>query len=74
MCSPHAENQPADSHAGLCRSCLYARVVRTGRGSTFYLCRRSVNDPRFVKYPRLPVIQCPGFEKQRSGMENGPPE
>jgi hypothetical protein len=49
--------------AGLCRSCLFVRLLKTGRGSTFYLCRRSETDPRFARYPRLPVICCPGFER-----------
>lgn len=47
---------------GLCSTCQWTRLVRTGRGSTFYLCRRSESDPRFIRYPRLPVIQCAGFE------------
>jgi hypothetical protein len=28
----------------------------------FWLCARSADDPRFAKYPRLPVLRCPGFE------------
>jgi len=51
-----------DEKAGLCRSCLHVRLVKTGRGSTFYLCRRAETDPRFARYPRLPVVRCPGFE------------
>lgn len=55
--------KPGDEKAGLCRSCLFVRRVLTIRGSTFYLCRRSEEDPRFAKYPRLPVVRCPGFER-----------
>jgi hypothetical protein len=51
-----------DEKAGLCRLCLHVRLVKTGRGSTFSLCRRSETDPRFARYPRLPVVRCPGFE------------
>jgi len=46
---------------GLCRTCLHAKVITTPRGSTFYLCRLSETDPRFAKYPGLPVIQCAGY-------------
>jgi len=51
-----------DEKAGLCRSCLYVRRVQTSRSSTFYLCRRSEEDPAYARYPRLPVIRCAGFE------------
>lgn len=47
---------------GLCGSCLHRRVVVSGRGSTFLLCRRSADDPRFRKYPPLPVLDCSGWE------------
>ena len=30
--------------------------------STFYLCERSLTDPRYSKYPPLPVLACPGYE------------
>ena len=50
---------------GLCRTCRHARVITTPRGSTFYLCRLSETDPRFAKYPRLPVIQCAGYVAKR---------
>jgi hypothetical protein len=47
---------------GLCAGCAHARPVVSGRGSTFWLCGRSADDPRFPKYPRLPVVRCVGFE------------
>lgn len=47
---------------GLCRVCRHVRVVNSGRGSTFYLCRLAERDPRFPKYPRLPVLACEGYE------------
>ncbi|MBX7166324.1 MAG: hypothetical protein K1X74_08230 [Pirellulales bacterium] len=49
---------------GLCAGCRHARRVETGRGSTFYLCGRSQHDPRYPKYPRLPMLDCAGFERQ----------
>jgi len=50
------------SVAGLCAECVHARPVTSARGSTFWLCGRSAEDPRYPKYPRLPVLRCPGFE------------
>ncbi len=50
--------------AGLCDRCKHQQVVRTGRGSQFSLCRRHKTDPRFPKYPRIPVLRCPGFERR----------
>jgi hypothetical protein len=60
---------PGESErVGLCFSCEHVRIVRTDRGSAFYLCQRSATDPRFPKYPGLPVVRCPGFEvKEAAG-------
>jgi hypothetical protein len=41
--------------------------VRTGRGSEFSLCERSKSDPSFPKYPRVPVLECRGFERRTGG-------
>lgn len=49
--------------AGLCASCGHVKVVVSARGSRFYLCRRSAEDPGFAKYPVLPVRRCPGYEE-----------
>jgi hypothetical protein len=51
------------STAGLCATCLHARRITSARGSTFVLCDRSRDDPRYPKYPRLPVVTCAGHEK-----------
>ncbi len=47
--------------AGLCASCAHSEIIRSSRGSMFYRCRLSDTDPRFPKYPRLPVIECAGW-------------
>jgi hypothetical protein len=47
--------------AGLCGRCAHALIIRNDRGSRFYLCRLSATDPRFPKYPPLPVRRCTGF-------------
>jgi hypothetical protein len=45
---------------GLCDSCRYQRLVRSGRGSIFTMCLRAKTDPGFPKYPRVPVTECRG--------------
>lgn len=50
--------------AGLCGACRHSRAVTSGKGSVFWMCERSFADPRYRKYPPLPVLQCPGFEPE----------
>lgn len=47
---------------GLCATCRHVRRVESARGSDFFLCERSRTDPRFPKYPPLPVLRCLGYE------------
>lgn len=54
------------SRAGLCADCIHAQRVHSARSSTFYLCKLSAADPKFRKYPQLPVIQCRGYAPQAS--------
>jgi hypothetical protein len=54
--------QVIDPAVGLCSGCRYVQRVSSDRGSTFYLCRRAADDEYFSRYPRLPVVHCPGFE------------
>ena len=51
------------AEAGLCARCAHVHVVENDRGSRFYLCRLSTVDPRFPKYPRIPVLACSGFNE-----------
>ncbi len=44
------------------------RRIESDRGSIFYLCELSKVDPRYPKYPRLPVLSCTGYEKQSSEL------
>jgi hypothetical protein len=48
-------------HPGLCASCRQVKVVESRRGSRFYLCTLSEVDPRFPKYPGIPVLSCAGY-------------
>ncbi len=56
------------SPIGLCDSCLHQQLVPNTRGSVFSLCERSKTDPAYPRYPRVPVLSCPGFEP-RPGPE-----
>lgn len=51
-----------DPHTGLCSSCAHVRAITSDRGSVFYLCGKAKTDPRFPKYPRLPVVSCSGWQ------------
>jgi len=46
---------------GLCRNCQHSRRIESDRGSIFFRCELSLEDPRFPKYPRLPVFKCSGY-------------
>ncbi len=55
---------------GLCGMCAWADAVRSAHGSIFLRCRRSEAEPeRFAKYPRLPRLECEGFEAVRKPAE-----
>jgi hypothetical protein len=58
------------TEAGLCANCAHAKTVVSDRGSVFLRCLLAETDPRFAKYPRLPVLECAGF--QRSPTEPRP--
>jgi hypothetical protein len=48
---------------GLCDHCAHQKLVKSGRGSTFSMCRIGLSDPDWPKYPRMPVSACPRFER-----------
>jgi hypothetical protein len=49
------------ARAGLCGHCVSGIVRPTKRGTVYLRCARSAVDERFPKYPRLPVLACPGY-------------
>ncbi|HEY4592483.1 MAG TPA: hypothetical protein VIJ61_08755 [Thermoanaerobaculia bacterium] len=49
---------------GLCATCEHLRLVASRR-SVFVRCGLAATDPRFPKYPPLPVRACPGYESQQ---------
>jgi hypothetical protein len=59
----------------LCESCEHARRLRSARGSSFWLCGLHERDPRFPKYPPLPVQSCAGHAtKPATNVTNPEPE
>lgn len=54
---------------GLCANCRHRRRIRSGRDSVFTMCRRAATDPGYVRYPRLPVLQCRGYERGESSPD-----
>jgi hypothetical protein len=53
---------PLPVNPGLCGHCVHARRLASGRGPVYLLCQLGLTDPAFPKYPRLPVLQCAGYE------------
>ncbi len=56
------------SGIGLCANCEFMRRIESDRGSVFYQCQLSATNPKFPKYPRLPVLQCTGFQPAHSNL------
>ncbi|MFQ5512309.1 MAG: DUF418 domain-containing protein [Candidatus Krumholzibacteriia bacterium] len=50
-----------EKFAGQCATCRHAARVTSNRNGVFYRCRLAEREPRFVKYPRLPMRSCPGY-------------
>lgn len=63
------KKMPVASSPGLCADCQFMRQIQSDRGSVFYFCERSKTDPKFPKYPTLPVLRCSGYEAISAGLE-----
>jgi hypothetical protein len=59
-----APENPTFEIAGLCSQCQHSRLVESSKGSVFLRCELSKTDPRFPKYPRLPVLACSGYKRR----------
>ena len=59
MDDSRGREQPEPS--GLCAGCVNVQVITSDRGARFFLCRLSLTDPRFPKYPPIPVVECIGY-------------
>jgi hypothetical protein len=45
---------------GLCATCEHLRLAASAR-SVFVRCGLADSDPRFPRYPPLPVVACSGY-------------
>ncbi len=61
MTAPPPDLARLPVHPGLCASCRNLRLVRSRR-STFVRCALAEGDPRFPRYPALPVVECDGHD------------
>jgi len=64
--APSVKREPGK--VGLCERCIHARRIPSSRGSIFYLCGLSEVDGSFPRYPRLPVLHCPGFRAAETSI------
>ncbi|HVT61654.1 MAG TPA: hypothetical protein VHR45_25055 [Thermoanaerobaculia bacterium] len=55
--------------AGLCAACVHLRLLASPR-SVFVRCALAATDPRFPRYPALPVLACDGYRPAPEGQEN----
>jgi uncharacterized protein (TIGR00290 family) len=55
------ESQTSTLGAGLCATCVNAKTVVSDRGSVFWRCLLADVNSDFTRYPRLPVLTCPGW-------------
>jgi hypothetical protein len=58
----HPDDRRQPWPAGLCDACRFAHVIESRRGSRFVRCGRAKDDPEYQKYPRLPVVECAGYD------------
>lgn len=61
LVSMERDAQTEARQAGLCAGCIHCRTVESSKDSVFYLCELSRTNPNYPKYPRLPVLSCPGY-------------
>ena len=47
---------------GLCATCAFGRLFRSGKDATYVTCDLSRTDPAYPRFPSIPVIRCRGFE------------
>lgn len=68
---PEAGWAKLGAEPGLCLTCRHAKLNETRRGTAYLRCGRSAWDDRLVRYPRLPVRECAGFEAREPGPAGG---
>jgi len=55
--------------AGLCADCGHARLNQTRRGPVYLRCQLASVDEAYPRYPRLPVLSCPGYQPVEQAAE-----
>jgi hypothetical protein len=53
-----------ETPAGLCATCVHRELKASAR-SVFLRCQLADADPRFLRYPPLPVLECAGWQRER---------
>ena len=53
--------------AGLCATCVH-RDLKASARSIFLRCKLADVDPRFPRYPPLPVLGCPGWRQEAPAL------
>ena len=69
--SERSESNGKDPAIGLCGNCQHCRIVK-GERSAFYMCRLSLTNPEYRKYPPLPVLRCAGYTPLALSEVEGP--
>ncbi len=55
------------TNAGLCETCRHSSCIPHPRGGQdYWRCLLAEIDPRFSRYPRLPVKECAGYEPKEN--------
>lgn len=60
-----------DPAIGLCSTCRHGREIVSAKGSRFLLCEYAQVNPRFRRYPQLPVCACAAHEPQDPAVGGG---
>jgi hypothetical protein len=47
---------------GLCAACQHVKVIKSAKDCFFVMCGLAKTNPRFEKYPVLPVLRCSGYK------------
>jgi leucyl/phenylalanyl-tRNA--protein transferase len=67
---------PAPGEVGLCASCVHARQV-PGARTVFWRCSLADTDATYARYPRLPVLECAGYQassaERATSIDDGRP-
>lgn len=57
---------------GLCTGCVHGgRIAHPRGGDAYWRCARSEKDAAYPRFPKLPVIRCPGFHACPGGADPG---